>query len=127
MNTTSQSNNESNWSAIGKYLSMIKFSHTIFALPFALTGFALAVWYENYSFQWTSFICVILCMVFARSAAMGFNRYLDRDIDAANPRTANREIPAGKIKANNALFFVIINCVLFIITTSFINNICFYL
>ena len=66
-------------------------------------------------------------MVFARSAAMAFNRYLDRSFDAKNPRTAIREIPAGIIKANNVLFFTIVNCLLFIVCTFFINRICFFL
>lgn len=66
-------------------------------------------------------------MVFARNAAMAFNRYLDRDIDAQNPRTVIRDIPAGRISAREALIFTIINCVLFIITTLFINRLCFYL
>lgn len=73
------------------------------------------------------FILVIFCMVFARSAAMAFNRWLDKSFDAKNPRTAIREIPAGIIKSNSALWFVIINSVLFIISTYFINNICFFL
>jgi 4-hydroxybenzoate polyprenyltransferase len=66
-------------------------------------------------------------MIFARSAAMAFNRWLDKNFDAKNPRTAIREIPAGIIKSNNALFFVIANCLLFIVCTFFINKICFYL
>jgi len=66
-------------------------------------------------------------MVMARNAAMGFNRYLDRDIDAKNKRTALREVPAGVISSQNALWFVIINCILFIVTTFFINQICFLL
>ena len=66
-------------------------------------------------------------MVFARSAAMAFNRYLDRSFDARNPRTAIREIPAGLLKANNVLLFTIINSLLFIACTFFINRICFYL
>lgn len=109
------------------YLSLVKFSHTIFALPFAFIGFTLAVAYEQFSFQWDLLIKMLLCMVFARSAAMAFNRYLDRTIDAKNPRTAKREIPAGVIKSNNALLFVIINCALFIITCYFINLLVFYL
>jgi 4-hydroxybenzoate polyprenyltransferase len=72
-------------------------------------------------------LLVILCMVFARSAAMAFNRYLDRSFDAKNPRTAIREIPAGILKANNVLLFTIISCVLFIVCTWFINRLCFYL
>jgi 4-hydroxybenzoate polyprenyltransferase len=73
------------------------------------------------------FLLVIACMIFARSAAMAFNRWLDKNFDAKNPRTAVREIPAGIIKSNNALLFVIINCILFIACTFFINKICFYL
>ena len=73
------------------------------------------------------FILVVLCMIFARSAAMAFNRYLDRSFDAKNPRTVIREIPAGILKANNVLFFTIISCLLFIACTFFINRICFFL
>jgi 4-hydroxybenzoate polyprenyltransferase len=73
------------------------------------------------------FLLVILCMVFARSAAMAFNRYLDRNFDARNPRTAIREIPAGILKANSVLLFTIVNCILFITCTFFINRLCFYL
>ena len=110
------------------YLSLVKFSHTIFALPFALIGFFVAIGLHEYDFKWTTFIYVILCMIFARSAAMAFNRYVDRKIDKANERTANvREIPNGTIKPTSALVFVIINCVLFIATTYLINPLCFYL
>jgi 4-hydroxybenzoate polyprenyltransferase len=112
---------------IKNYLSLIKFSHTVFALPFALIGFTLAVAYEGQSFEWHLFIKMLLCMVFARTAAMSFNRYLDRRFDALNPRTAQREIPAGIIKPGNALMFTIINSVLFVITTVFINTTVFYL
>ncbi len=112
---------------IKDYLSLIKFSHTVFALPFALIGFSLAVIYEQHSFQWHLLVKMLLCMVFARTAAMAFNRYLDRHIDARNPRTAKREIPAGVINAQSALWFVIANCVLFIITCYFINMLVFYL
>ncbi|MFT3911268.1 MAG: UbiA-like polyprenyltransferase [Ferruginibacter sp.] len=134
-------------STVKKYLSLIKFSHTIFAMPFALIGFFLAIikgphhgslneeigWgfdLTNFSASGSmvlKFILVVLCMVFARSAAMAFNRYLDRAFDAKNPRTAIREIPAGIIKSNNALLFVIVCCVLFVACTFFINRICFYL
>lgn len=106
------------------YLSLVKFSHTIFALPFALLGFFIATLQTNIHFDWTKLGLVLLCMVFARSAAMAFNRYLDRDIDSKNPRTAIREIPAGVISPNAALAFVIINCVAFIATTYFINPLC---
>ncbi len=70
---------------------------------------------------------MLVCMVTARSAAMAFNRYIDRDIDIQNPRTKNREIPAGIVKANTALFYVIFNSIVFIASTYFINPICFYL
>lgn len=117
------------------YLSLIKFSHTIFAMPFALIGFFLGIinneaiinsapWYLRYGLK---FLLVIICMITARSAAMAFNRYLDREFDAKNPRTAIREIPKGIISANNALLFTIINCFVFVLATFFINNICFYL
>ena len=109
-----------------KYLSLIKFSHTIFAMPFALIGFFLAS--QQYNFEWITLLYVMLCMVFARSAAMAFNRYIDRDIDIANERTAQiREIPNGIITAKNALLFVVINAILFVLTTYFINSLCFAL
>jgi 4-hydroxybenzoate polyprenyltransferase len=109
------------------YLSLVRFSHTIFAMPFALTGFFIAVTQEARGMDWIKLALVVLCMVFARNAAMAFNRYLDRDIDAANPRTAGREIPAGIIRAGSARLFVVINACLFIATTWFINPVCFYL
>ena len=114
--------------ALKNYLSLIKFSHTIFALPFALIGFTLAINQDEHNFSWYKLLFVILCMVFARSAAMAFNRYIDRDIDTANPRTAKiREIPNGTIKAKSALLFVIANCVLFMISSYVLNPLCFYL
>ncbi|MAC96063.1 MAG: 4-hydroxybenzoate octaprenyltransferase [Flavobacteriales bacterium] len=113
---------------IQNFLSLVKFSHTLFALPFALIGYFMGIEFSIHEFDWTLFVKVLLCMVFARSAAMAFNRYIDRDIDAANERTANvREIPRGVISPNAALIFVVINSILFIATTYFINDICFYL
>lgn len=114
-------------SILSKYLSLVKFSHTIFALPFALVGFTMAVAHYHFEFKWSLLIYVVLCMVFARSAAMGFNRYLDRNIDARNPRTQMREIPAGQIRPRSALWFVILNSLLFVTMTYFINPVCFYL
>ena len=121
-------------STVKNYLSLVKFSHTIFALPFALIGFVLGIAALNHSsvsIETTEialrFFLVLLCMVTARSAAMGFNRYLDRHFDQLNPRTAIREIPAGIIKAEKALRFVVINCLVFLMATYFINPICFYL
>lgn len=113
--------------AVKNYLSLIKFSHTIFAMPFALIGYMLGVKFLNFDFSIYTFLLVILCMVFARSAAMAFNRYLDRQFDALNPRTAIREIPKGIISPRNALAFTIISCTCFIVCTYFINPICFYL
>jgi 4-hydroxybenzoate polyprenyltransferase len=148
-------------SKIKNYLSLIKFSHTIFALPFALIGFTLGstttvMWNLNTTIGGTNLqqnflrspsqseflyngvpgstigylfklLLVLLCMIFARSAAMAFNRYLDRSFDAKNPRTAIREIPAGIISANSALIFTIVNSVLFVAATFFINTVCFAL
>lgn len=97
-------------------------------MPFALIGFFLGSTQTTDRLSWVLLGLVVLCMVFARSAAMAFNRYIDRDIDTANPRTATvREIPNGSIKAKSALAFVIINCFLFVLTTWFINPLCFYL
>lgn len=114
-------------------------------MPFALIGFTLGFvqpWlHQDYlPNSWTHYgsfdtnfhigiklVLVILCMVFARSAAMAFNRYIDEKYDKLNPRTAVREIPAGIIKKENALWFVIINCVLFVSSTFFINKLCFFL
>lgn len=113
-------------SSVKHYLSLVKFSHTIFALPFACIGFTLAL-QEGFSFSLKLFLLVVLCMATARNAAMAFNRYIDRKFDALNPRTAIREIPAGIIDPKNALFFIIINCLLFVTATYFINTICFFL
>lgn len=113
---------------ITNFLSLVKFSHTIFALPFALLGYFLALEYSVHEFDIWLLAKVVLCMVFARSAAMAFNRYIDRDIDAKNERTAAiREIPAGVISPKAALVFVVVNAILFIATTYFINSLCFYL
>ena len=112
---------------VKKYLSLVKFSHTIFAMPFALIGYFLALQQTNTNFDWKLLLFVVLCMVFARNAAMAFNRFIDREIDFKNPRTAIREIPSGIIKAKSALFFVIINSILFIATTYFINTLTFRL
>ena len=144
-------------STVKNYLSLVKFSHTIFAMPFALIGFVLGIFqfkFPNDISGWNTtiysvgnlndsigwghsrmydnwliweFILIIICMITARSAAMAFNRYLDRSFDAKNPRTAIREIPTGIISANSALRFVILSSVIFVIATYFINPICFVL
>jgi len=113
-------------SSVKQYLSLVKFSHTIFALPFACIGFALAL-HQGFSFSPKLFLLVLVCMVTARNSAMAFNRYIDRKFDALNPRTAIREIPAGVIQPKNAFYFIVVNCLLFMIATFFINSICFYL
>lgn len=110
-----------------QYLSLIKFSHTIFAMPFALIGFFLAVWYARYSFELKVLGLVILCMVFARNAAMAFNRLADMKIDKLNPRTEKRELPTRKMNPASVLIFVLINCALFIVSAWLINDLCFYL
>ena len=112
---------------MNKYLSLVKFSHTIFALPFALVGYFIGLASTHHSLDMMLLLKVILCMVFARNAAMAFNRYLDRDIDSENERTVTREIPAGKITPAQALLFVMLNVILFIIVTYYINPLAFYL
>ncbi len=116
-----------NLNGISKYLSLVTFSHTIFAMPFALIGFFLAVGFHHYDFTLTTLLVVVLCMVLARNAAMGLNRYADRKLDAKNPRTSQREIPAGVIKAHSALIFTLSNSALFIAATWFLNPLCFFL
>ncbi|MCX6294789.1 MAG: putative 4-hydroxybenzoate polyprenyltransferase [Bacteroidetes bacterium] len=118
---------ETKTNTLSKYLSLVKFSHTIFALPFAIIGYFLAITFTHAKFDLKLFAFVVLCMIFARSAAMAFNRFIDRKIDEQNARTAVREIPAGIVKPTSALIFVIANCILFITTTYFINPLCFYL
>ena len=115
-------------SKIGDYLRLVKFSHTIFAMPFALLSFTYA-WMtaEHDAVLWVVLLQVVACMVFARNVAMGFNRWADRKIDAENPRTANREIPAGVISSRGAVIFIIINALLFVATTLTINPLCAWL
>jgi 4-hydroxybenzoate polyprenyltransferase len=84
-------------------LELIRFSHTVFALPFALTSAALA--WHKVGFSWLQLAGILLCMVFARSAAMAFNRLADRRFDAANPRTASRHLPAAKLSASTVWLF----------------------
>jgi 4-hydroxybenzoate polyprenyltransferase len=96
-------------------------------MPFAMIGFFIALYFTPESFDWLTFILVILCMVFARNAAMGFNRYVDKEIDLKNPRTAFREIPAGIIRAKSVMAFVLINVILFFVATYFINDLTFHL
>lgn len=109
------------------YLSLVKFSHTIFAMPFAFIGFFLAIGSDPEDINLKLLGLIVLCMVFARNAAMSFNRFADKEIDLKNPRTSIREIPAGIIKPWSALLFTIINSLLFIAATWFINPLAFKL
>ena len=113
--------------SVKNYFSLVKFSHTVFAMPFALIGFSLAVSKPEYELKIRLLLLVILCMIFARNTAMGFNRLADKKFDALNPRTNKREIPSGIISSGDAAIFVIINAVLFIITTAFINRLTLFL
>lgn len=106
---------------IRDYFGLVKFAHTIFALPFALLAFAFAWKLSPDSVTVWLFLKVLLCMVFARNTAMGFNRWADRKIDAMNPRTAGREIPKGVVSPKNALRFVAVNAALFVGTACTIN------
>lgn len=143
-------------SKVKSYLSLIRFSHTIFAMPFAMIGFFLGMvsrpdvyWVAQWNLHRAIggeqprshlfiqesartdlsrlFVLVVLCMIFARSAAMAFNRWLDVEFDAKNPRTAIREIPKGIISKSSALRFVIVSCIAFVVCTWFINPLCFWL
>ena len=105
-----------------KYFRLVKFAHTIFAMPFALMAFVYALWSTKAEFEWILLAQVVLCMVFARNVAMGFNRWADRHIDKENPRTADREIPAGAISPRNAMIFIVVNALLFIGTACTINT-----
>ena len=115
------------YKSLKNYFSLVKFSHTVFAMPFALIGFSLAVSKVEFNFSIRLLLLIILCMIFARNAAMGFNRLVDRRFDALNPRTKNREIPSGLIGTGGATVFIIVNCILFIVSTAFINRLTLFL
>ncbi len=105
------------WQTVRQFLEMIRFSHTLFALPFALLSAALA-WYGKGVFSWLELVGILLCMVFARSAAMAFNRVMDRDVDAANPRTATRHLPAGLLSVHAVWIFTAVSALGFIGSTA---------
>ena len=107
------------------YLSFIRFSHSVFALPFALTG-ALLAW-RTEPFSWAQVGWIVACMVTARSAAMGFNRLADASHDALNPRTAGRELPRGLMTRREAGAFVVIASVLFVGAAWELGTLCFAL
>src|SRR5438270_3110013 len=89
------------------FLELVRFSHTVFALPFALMSAVLA-WQSGAAFRWQDLLGIVLCMVFARSAAMAFNRLADRRLDAVNPRTAGRHLPAGLLSPAAVTAFLIV-------------------
>ncbi len=108
--------------AAGKYLSLVRFGHTVFAMPFALIGFSLAVTEAGNSFSLKLLVLIILCMVLARNAAMGFNRLVDKRFDSLNPRTSSREIPSGILSPWAVTVFVVVNSLLFIAAAGLINR-----
>jgi 4-hydroxybenzoate polyprenyltransferase len=104
------------------YLSFVRFSHSVFALPFALTG-ALLAWREQ-PFSWSQVLWIVICMVSARSAAMGFNRLVDARFDAANPRTSMRELPRGAMSMREATLFVVVSAGVFVYGASRLSTLC---
>lgn len=109
------------------YFSLVKFSHTVFAMPFALAGYFIGATQPGYGFSLKTFLLVLACMVFARSAAMGFNRWADVRFDSLNPRTAVREIPAGKITPRQAMIFVTVSSLFFIVSAGLLNRLTLFL
>lgn len=104
-------------SRIRHFLELIRFSHTIFALPFALLSAAMAWSLPGTTFRWADLLGILLCMIFARSAAMAFNRLVDWRIDAANPRTSGRHIPAGLLSVSSVAVFTVVMSFAFIAST----------
>src|SRR6267142_5712576 len=117
------------WTRIRLTLEMIKFEHSIFALPFALTGALLAIRDGGLAgdLLWRKIAWIVVAMVCARSAAMAFNRLIDADIDARNPRTRLRHIPAGLLSAGFGWGFVAVSSLLFILAAHELNTLCFRL
>ncbi len=107
------------------YASFVRFSHSVFALPFALVGALLAA--QVVPWDWTRLLWIIACMVTARSAAMGFNRLSDAAFDARNPRTAMRELPQGRMSRTEAVTFVVVSSLAFIASTYPLGMVCFAL
>jgi 4-hydroxybenzoate polyprenyltransferase len=109
-------------SRIATYFSFVRFSHSVFALPFALTG-ALLAWREQ-PFSWVQVAWIVVCMVSARSAGMGFNRLVDARFDALNPRTAMRELPRGAMSRGEAAIFVAVSAIVFVFASSRLSPLC---
>jgi 4-hydroxybenzoate polyprenyltransferase len=110
---------------IRTYASFVRFSHSVFALPFALAGALLAS--RQVPLTWTVVAWILVAMVAARSAAMGFNRLVDARMDALNPRTASRELPRGTMSSFEAIAFVLVASVVFVFAAAQLNPICFAL
>jgi 4-hydroxybenzoate polyprenyltransferase len=110
---------------IATYFSFVRFSHTVFALPFALTG-ALLAW-RTQPFSWWQVFWILVCMVAARSAAMGFNRLVDARFDGLNPRTAMRELPRGVMSNREASLFVFVSSIVFIVAAGRLSVLCLVL
>ena len=110
-------------------LEMIKFEHSVFALPFALTGALLAWRAQGFPYEglWWKLSWIVLAMVAARSAAMAFNRLLDAEIDAINPRTKDRHLPAGKVSKKFTWWFIFFSAFAFIVAAGNLNRLCFFL
>jgi 4-hydroxybenzoate polyprenyltransferase len=102
---------------VRRFLEMVRFSHTVFALPFALFS-AILAWYNKQAFSWVELFGILLCMVFARSTAMAFNRLADRDIDALNPRTAMRHLPSGQLSVASVWLFLLLCAAGFVASTA---------
>lgn len=115
------------FSLINKWLSFVRFSHTIFALPFALAAMAVAARDNRGWPGWRTFGLILAAMVCARTCAMAFNRIVDRKFDALNPRTAARHLPAGQISLVEAMTLLVVSAVGFVGASFFLNPLCFYL
>src|ERR1700744_183691 len=114
-------------SSVRKWGSFVRFSHTVFALPFALAAMLVAARDNRGWPGWRVFGLILLAMVGARTCAMTFNRIVDRKFDALNPRTKNRHLPAGQISLFDAIIFWILSAIGFVLASCFLNSICFYL
>jgi 4-hydroxybenzoate polyprenyltransferase len=115
------------FSLINKWASFVRFSHTIFALPFALAAMMVAARDNRGWPGWKTFGLILAAMVCARTCAMAFNRIVDRKFDALNPRTANRHLPAGQISLAGAILLCILSAVGLVATSYFLNPLCFWL
>jgi 4-hydroxybenzoate polyprenyltransferase len=115
------------FSLLKKWLSFVRFSHTVFALPFALAAMAVAARDNRGWPGWKTFGLILAAMVFARTCAMAFNRIVDRKFDAFNPRTANRHLPAGQISLSSAIALCVVSAMGTVIASYFLNPLCFYL